>query len=455
MRNWSPLQGYQSYKRIRRTGLLRASPPIVLAAGFLVLILLGTVLLALPFSSTHHISLLSAFFMATSAVTVTGMTVIDPAVDLSHFGQIVLILLVQLGGLGFVTFAVVAAVTLGKRMTLSHQALALEAFNQTSVNKIHRTALSVFRISIIIELTSCIILTLWWTRDYPFVTALYRALFHSVAAFNNSGFSLFPASLAQFVDDPVTILTITSCIILGGLGFSVLSDAGIKRRWVTLLPYTKIMILGTLALNLLGFAAIWLLEFTNPDTLGHLGWGGQALAAWMQSVTTRTAGFTTIDIVHMSDSSTLVMMLLMFIGGGSLSTASGIKVGTFVILLAAAWSYVFHRKEVVLMGRSISPATVQKSLALLLITSALVFIGTLLMTVFEHQPFISILFEVISAVSTTGLTRDLTPHLSVPSQLLIAVLMFAGRLGPLTLVYSIATQQRSRVQYPEAEFQVG
>jgi len=455
MRNWSPLQGYQSYKRIRRTGLLRASPPIVLAAGFLVLILLGTVLLALPFASTHDISLLSAFFMATSAVTVTGMTVIDPAVDLSHFGQIVLILLVQLGGLGFVTFAVVAAVTLGKRMTLSHQALALEAFNQTSVSKIHRTALSVFRISIIIELASCVILTLWWMKDYPFVTALYRAIFHSIAAFNNSGFSLFPASLAQFVDDPVTVLTITSCIILGGLGFSVLSDAGIKRKWATLLPYTKIMLIGTLALNLLGFAAIWLLEFPNPDTLGHLDWGGQALAAWMQSVTTRTAGFTTIDIVHMRDSSTLVMMLLMFIGGGSLSTASGIKVGTFVILLAAAWSYVFHRKEVVLMGRSISPATVQKSLALLLVTSALVFLGTLLMTIFEHKPFISILFEVISAVSTTGLTRDLTPHLSTPSQLLVAVLMFAGRLGPLTLVYSIATQRRSRVQYPEAEFQVG
>ncbi|TEA71875.1 TrkH family potassium uptake protein [Allopusillimonas ginsengisoli] len=455
MRNWLPLYGYQSYARIRRTGLLRASPPFVLAMGFLILILLGTVLLSLPQASPHGISFLQAFFMATSAVTVTGMTVVDPAVDLTHFGQIVLILLVQMGGLGFVTFAVVAAVTLGKRMSLTHQALALEAFNQTSVSKIHKTALSVFKISISIELASAIILMLWWSRDYPWVTATYRAVFHAIAAFNNAGFSLFPSSLASFVDDPITVFTITGCIILGGLGFSVLSDTGQKRKWAPLLPYTKIMLIGTLALNLTGFVCIWVLELNNPGTLGDLPWHGQALAAWMQSVTTRTAGFTTIDITHLHDSSTLLMMMLMFIGGGSLSTASGIKVGTFIVLLAATRSYIFHRKEVVLLNRSISPMTVQKSLALLLVTAALVFSGVLLMTIFEKAPFLDILFEVISAVSTTGLSRDLTPHLSAPSQILVALLMFAGRLGPLTLVYSIATQRRSRIRYPEAEFQVG
>src|SRR5690606_26568660 len=155
--------------------------------------------------------------------------------------------------------------------------------------------------------------------------------FHTIAAFNNSGFSLFPSSLALFSEDTVTILTISMCIVLGGIGFSVLSDAWHKRRWATLMPYTKAILLGTLVLNLTGFFAIWALEFNNPGTLGKLSFHGQALAAWMQSVTSRTAGFTSIDITQLHDSSTLIIILLMFIGGGSLSTASGIKVGTFIV----------------------------------------------------------------------------------------------------------------------------
>jgi len=455
MRNWDPLYSLTSYRRVKRTGLLRASPPFVLAAGFLCLILLGTLLLSLPAASQHPISLFEAFFMATSAVTVTGLTVIDPATMLSQFGQIVLITLVQLGGLGFVTFAVIAAITLGNKMSLQHQALALEAFNQTSVSKIRRTAFLVFKTSIAIEAVAAVILTLWWWRDLPFFTALYRAVFHAIAAFNNSGFSLFPSSLALFVDDAVTVLMISSLIILGGIGFPVLGDIANKRRWLTLLPYTKVIVLGTLILNLVGFVSIWLLEAGNPATLGALSAPGQALAAWMQSVTARTAGFTTIDITQLRDTSTLLIIMLMFIGGGSLSTASGIKIGTFIVLLAAVYSYIFHKKEVVLLKRSISPDTVQKSLALVLVTSAMAFGGVLLMTIFEDAPFINILFEVVSALSTTGLSRDLTHHLSQPSQALLIVLMFVGRLGPLTLVYSLATRKRSKIRYPETEFQVG
>ncbi len=455
MRNWDPVYSLSSYRRVRRTGLLRASPPFVLAVGFLCLILLGTLLLWLPIASLRPLTLFQAFFMATSAVTVTGLTVVDPASQLSQFGQVVLILLVQLGGLGFVTFAVIAAITLGHKMSLKHQALALEAFNQTSVSKIRHTAFLVFKTSIIIEAVAALILTLWWWRDLPLGTASYRAIFHAIAAFNNAGLSLFPSSLAQFVADPVTILMVSSLIILGGIGFPVLGDIVKKKRWTRLLPYTKVILLGTLTLNLTGFVSIWLLEFNNPATLGALSVPGQALAAWMQSVTARTAGFTTIDITQLHDTSTLLIIMLMFIGGGSLSTASGIKIGTFIVLLAAVYSYIFHKKEVVLLKRSISPDTVQKSLALVLVTTALAFCSVLLMTIFEDVSFISILFEVVSALSTTGLSRDLTPHLSLPSQVLLTVLMFVGRLGPLTLVYSLATRKRSRVRYPETEFQVG
>ena len=455
MRSWSPLSTYRTYSRIRRTGTLRASPPFLLAAGFLALITIGTLLLSLPWSSHQPISVFTAFFMATSAVTVTGLTVIDPAIALTQFGQVVLITLIQLGALGFVTFAVVAAITLGKKMSIKQQALALEAFNQTSVSRIRRTAFSVVKISFIIEAVVALVLAAWWWTDHTPGDAIYLAIFHSVAAFNNAGVSLFPGSLSPFVDDPVTILVITSAIILGGIGFSVLGDISHKWNWAKLLPYTKIMLLATLGLNVAGFLVIWALEFRNENTLGPLSFHGQALAAWMQSVTARTAGFISIDITHLHDSSTLVIILLMFIGGGSLSTASGIKVGTFIVLLAAVYSYIFHKKEVVLMKRAISPDTVQKSLALVIVTVALIFIGVLALTTLERAPFLSILFEVVSAVSTTGLSRDLTPTLSVPSQAILTVLMFVGRIGPLTLIYSIATQKRGRVRYPETQFQVG
>ncbi|NYT64877.1 potassium transporter [Alcaligenaceae bacterium] len=455
MRPWNPLYTYRSYQRLQRTGVFKSSPPVVLASWFIALILLGTLLLSLPIASHHPIGIFKAFFMATSAVTVTGLTVLEPGTDLTHFGQIVLISLVQLGGLGFVTFAVVSAIALGKKLSLNYQALALEAFNQTSVARIRRTAFSVIKISLIIETIAVIILTLWWWQDYPFLTSLYRAIFHTIAAFNNSGFSLFPSSLSQFVGDPVTVLTITSLIILGGIGFSVLSDVTHKRNWAHLHTYTKVVLLGTLVLNLTGFVLFWAMEFRNPDTLGSLSFHAQGLAAWMQTITSRTAGFTTIDVTKLQDSSTLLMIMLMFIGGGSLSTASGIKIGTFIVLLAAVHSYIFQRKDVVLFKRSIDPSAVQKALALLLVTSGLVFVSLLLMTIMESQPFLTLLFEVVSAISTTGMSLDLTHQLSMPSQILVIFLMFAGRLGPLTLIYSLATQKRSRIGYANTEFQVG
>ncbi len=455
MRNWLPIQGYQSYKRVARTGVLRTSPPMVLAGGFLALIAIGTVLLLLPIATHEPISIFEALFTATSSVTITGMMVIDIGSRLTYFGQSVVMLLVQIGGLGFVTFAVVAALTLGKKISLKQQALVLEAFNQTSVTKVKKTAFAVIKIAVAIELIGLAILTLWWWRQDSFFSALYSALFHTVSAFNNAGISLYDDSLARYVDDPVTILTITLMIILGGIGFTVLTDVGRSRRWSRLRPYTKIILIGTLTLNLLGFAIIWALESSNPNTLGPLSLKGQALAAWLQTVATRTAGFSSVDISLLSDPSALIMMLFMFIGGGSLSTASGIKLGTFIVLLAAAHSYIFQRSEVVLLNRSISNETVRKSLALLLVTLGLGFISTILISIFENLPLINIMFDVVAALSTTGLGRNLAPHLSTPSQTILLMLMFVGRVGPLTLVYSIATQHRSRIRYPETEMQVG
>lgn len=446
---------YHADQRKKRPPALKASPPRILASGFLILITVGTVLLWLPLSTSTSISLYDALFMATSAVTVTGLAVIDTAHEMTTFGQTVLVLLVQLGGLGFVTFAILTALALGKKLSLRQQAIALEAFNQTSVSRIRSTALTVIKIALTIQVATALILTLWWWRDMPFGTALFQGVFHAITSFNNCGFALFDRSLAMFSDDVVIIPTITASIILGGIGFSILHDIHQKRRWRTLMPYTKAIVLATLALNLFGFSMVWLLEHNNPDTLGTMSVFEQLLAAWMQSVTSRTAGFTSIDITQLHDSTTLVLMFLMFIGGGSLSTASGIKVGTFIILIAAMWSFVTQRRDVNIMKRSIETETVHKSLALVVVTSLLAVSSVFMLTLFETRPFLDLMFETISALSTTGMSRDLTATLRNPSKAVLIVIMFAGRIGPLTLVYSLAVRRHTRVRYPATEFPVG
>lgn len=452
-----PRRSLASFRRIRRGGNLGASPPIVLAAGFLVLILLGTILLALPFAGKQQaLSLFEALFTATAAVTVTGLAIVDLQ-QLSLFGQTVTIILVQIGGLGFVTFAVVSAITLGHRMSLQQQTLALEAFNQTSTARVKNTAASVLKITLVIESVAMLLLFLWWwiSGRLPAASALYHAFFHAIAAFNNAGYSLFNNSLASFTGDTITIAILSTVVILGGIGFPVIVEVLRKKRRAPMPPYVRVMIFSALLLNLVGFAGIWLMEARNPATLGALEWADQARAAWMQSVALRTAGFTTFNLEVMDDSTTLLAVVLMFIGGGSMSTAGGIKLGTFVVILAAVFAYITQRKEVVLMHRSVSPDTVQKALAVVVVTLVVALLALLLLTIFEDLPFVSLMLEVTAALSTTGITQAITPELSRPSQCVLLALMFMGRVGPLTLVYSLATRTRRRIRYPEMEFQVG
>lgn len=443
-------------QKTNRPKILNASPPIILAGGFIGLILVGTILLATPFAANHEtIGLFNAFFMAASAVTVTGLSIIDTSADLSIIGKSILIILVQLGGLGFVTFAVLTSLALGRKLSIKQQAVALQAFNQTNVSHIKQTAVVVIKITLIIEACAAVILALWWWRTMPLDTAILQGIFHSIAGFNNSGFALFDGSLNSFNDDSITILVIAFLIILGGIGFSIIHDINNERKWSRLMPYTKVVLIGTLFLILFGFVAFLLIEMNNNATIGNLPWHGKILSAFFQSVTTRTAGFTTFDVTEMRDSSTLITLVLMFIGGGSLSTASGIKVGTFMVIMAAIWSYITQRHEIVLMKRSIELETIQKSLSLIVISGIFVVFGVFILTILEDKPFIDLLFEVISALSTTGMTRNTTPNLSTASQVIIIIMMFAGRLGPLTLVYSLATHRTSRVRYPVANFPVG
>jgi len=459
MHKLDPRRSLETFRRIHRGGNLGASPPTILASGFLLLIAVGTVLLALPFAGAEKpLSLFEAFFTATAGVTVTGLVIVSPQ-ELSLFGQLVCITLVQIGGLGFVTFAVVSAITLGHRISLRQQSLALEAFNQTSTARVKDTAISVLRITVIIELATILSLFFWWwgSGRLPLGTALYYAVFHAVAAFNNAGYALFDHSLGAFTGDGITIAILSTTVILGGLGFPVIVDVLRKKRWSRIQPYAKLIILTALVLNFTGFVLIWALESTNPLTLGMLDWPEQLKAAWMQSVSLRTAGFTTFNVEVMDDSTTLLAAMLMFIGGGSMSTAGGIKVGTFVVIMAAVFAYLTQRKEVVILQRSISSESIQKALAVAVISLLTACIALFLLTILEDIPFSNLFLEVIAALSTTGLSHGITSELSRASQCVLIVLMFMGRVGPLTLVYSLAVRSRSRnrVRYPEMEFQVG
>jgi trk system potassium uptake protein len=455
MKNWLPQRLPYLRDNLAKNSFLTLSPPAVLALGFLVLIWIGCLLLLLPVATHKPITLLQALFTSTSAVTVTGLVVVDTGSLFTAFGQVVIALLIQAGGLGFMTFAVVAAISLGAKIGLSQQKIAQEALNQTSLAQVVQTAKAVLLYSMIIELAGMLLLTLVWWPEYGFTKAVYHGFFYTVSAFNNAGFALSNDSLVHYIGSVPVNLLITVLFIIGGIGFTVLIDLKKHRRWDQLSVNTRLTLLATLIINLLAFCLIWLLEAGNPATLGSMPVKEQALAAWFQAVTPRTAGFNTLDYSAMTDASNILTLLLMFIGGGSLSTASGIKLGTFVILIMATYAFLRRRNEVTIMRRTIPGEQVLKALALVFVSMGFIFIGVFVLTVTERAPLLDIAFEVVSALSTVGLSRGLTAELSTTGQLLIIMLMIIGRLGPLTLAYFIATPKKKHIRYAETRIQVG
>lgn len=431
------------------------SPPAILAVGFLCLITLGCILLKLPACTIEPITWIQAAFTATSAVTVTGLSIVDTA-NYTRLGQVIIAILIQFGGLGFMTFAVFAFISLQRRLNIVGQKIAREAFAETSFGDISTTAKSVITIALSVELIGFIALSLAFLKEMPASEALYAGFFYTVSAFNNAGFALTSDNLMPYADNKSINIIITSLIIIGGLGFIVVKDIIDNRSWRKISVNTKVVVTTTVALNFVAFVLFWLLEHNNPNTLGHLSLSNQLTAAWFQAITPRTAGFNTIPIEQLTDASTLLTMFLMFIGGGSLSTASGIKVGTFVILILTTWAFLRQRDHVIVFKRRIPDRLVRKSLALISITMMLILISVFVLSVVEaDHPLDDVLFEVVSALSTVGLTRGLTTKLSSTGEIVIMFMMFAGRVGPLTLAYLIAMPKTSRVHYPETNVLVG
>lgn len=440
----------------KKQSTINLSPPSLLALGFLSFILIGTLLLKLPIAHYGELSWINALFTSTSAVTITGLSVVNVGEAYTTFGKVIIMLLLQCGGLGFMTFAILAALSLSSNIGLKQQVMAQETIGQTSLSKVSFTIKGVLLYSLFFEALGTVILTIAWMQEYDFAHAVFYAAFYSVSAFNNGGFSLFPNSLMSFSEHYFITFTISMLYIIGGIGFVVLMDIKRARRWKKMSPNSKLILSTIAGLNLVAFIVIWALEASNPLTLAGLSWGDQAVNAWFHATVPRSSGFNSLDMASMSDASTLVTMVLMFIGGGSLSTAGGIKVGTFIIVILSVITFLRRSEELRVFNHSVSKVTSFKAFAVVSITGILIFLGLFTLLILEpNKEFLDLLFEAVSAACTVGLSRGITSELQPASLIALILLMFAGRLGPLTLAYLIATPKKSRLKHPPTDIQIG
>jgi trk system potassium uptake protein TrkH len=440
------------------------SPAQVLSISILALIAIGTALLRLPAAATGApLPWLDAFFTATSAVCVTGLVVVDTPVDLTPFGQIVVLLLIQAGGLGYMAITTVVAVALGKQLTLQERLTLQEALNVQTMEGLVRFALTVFRLTLAIEVAAAAVLAVRWIPEFGVARGAYYALFHSVSAFNNAGFALFSDSLIRYRSDWLVNGVISALIIVGGLGFVVLNELRHYRRAHHLSTHTRLVLTVSVLLVVAGTAAIYVLEFGNPRTLAAMRPGEAMLAAYFQAVSPRTAGFNTIDIGAMTPAALFVVMVLMFIGASPGGTGGGVKTTTFAITVAALWATVRGAEEPSLFRRRLTPALVARAFFISLIAFlALNGVAAILLAI-EGRELLPTLFETTSAFGTVGLSMGEAPsplslagHFSPFGKLLVAVMMFMGRVGPLTLAVAIARgRPRPHIRYPEGKVLIG
>ena len=436
---------------------VRIPPPALLAVLYATLILAGAGALALPIASTGEpLDFSESLFTATSAVTVTGLIVVDTAVDLTGFGQATVAVLIQLGGLGLMTFAAFVLSSLGLGMGLSQQLYLQEDLGQTSVGGLLQLVVVILRVVGIAVAAGAALLAFAFVPDHGWADGLWHALFHSVSAFNNAGFSTFSDSLIGYATDPLVNVVIPLQFIVGGLGFVVLSDVLRLRRWRRFSLHTKLMLVGTGVLIAVATVVITALEWENPATLGRYGSAvDRLIVGWFQAVTPRTAGFNSLDTGAMTDASTLFTIVLMVIGGGSTSTAGGIKVTTFIVMMIAIGAFFRRQTELNAFGHAIHLDQVLKVLALATLSLVLIVAAFFVLLATQESDFRSLLFETASAFGTVGLSQGATGELDHFGRLVICFLMFAGRVGPLTLGFFLATRIPPRVRYPASPIYLG
>jgi trk system potassium uptake protein len=442
----------------------RFAPAQVLVLTFTALIASGTILLRLPVSATREpLTILDALFTATSAVCVTGLIVVDTPHDLTSFGQLVVLTLIQLGGLGYMAITTVVGLALGRHLSLHERLTLQEALNVQTMEGLARFVLTVLKLTLAFELTGALILTARWAGEHGIGQAAYYGLFHAISAFNNAGFALFSDSLIRYRGDWIVNLVITTLVICGGLGFVVLTEIAQVRQYRRFSTHTRLVITLTAGLVIVTTAVIWFIERNNPNTLQPLGVSEALLASYFQAVTPRTAGFNTLDIGAMHHASLFLLILLMFIGAAPGGTAGGVKISTFSITVAVIWAMVRGTPEPTLLRRRIPQLLVARAFSICLIGFLALNVVAALLLVTEGRELLPTLFETTSAFGTVGLSMgeggapvSLAGHFSGVGKLLVIAMMFMGRIGPLTLAVALARRREAaRVRHPEGKFLIG
>mgnify|MGYP000868876246 FL=1 len=446
-------------KILRDNKPFRFSPTQILSLGFVVIILVGTLLLSLPISTSKgtSISLIDALFQATSAICVTGLTVVNTAQDLSIFGQIITIILIQIGGLGFMTMATTVFLVAGKRITLRERLIMQEALNHFTIQGVVRLTKNILATTLILEGAGAVLLAFRFIPMFGWIKGIYFSIFHSISAFCNAGFDLMGNSLLDFSGDIIINFTIMALIILGGLGFSVIRDVYNHRyhfrKWHL---HTKLVVLSTIILLLSGFLFFFIMEYDN--VLANFSLKDKIIASLFHSVTIRTAGFYSTPMEEITEASKFFTIILMFIGASPASTGGGIKTVTAMVIILTVKSVIEGKDDIEIFRRRIPYAIANRALAITVISLGFLVFVTIIFSIVEPYPFIDLLFQTSSALGTVGVASFDNSMLSNISKLLTILCMYTGRVGPLTLTLAFAKRQSSNnnlIKYPEDQIMVG
>ena len=441
---------------------LRKNPYIVFIVSFAIIIFIGATLLNLQISSQNgkNIGFVNALFTATSATCVTGLAVVNTAEHWTIFGKIIILLLIQMGGLGVMTMSAMISFFLGKRISLKTRVLIMEERNVDELQGVVRLTKFILLYTFLVEFVGAILLSFVFVKDYGLSKGIAFSIFHSISSFCNAGFDLIGNSMINYVDNPIITFTISSLIIIGGIGFFVFWDIYESKSFKRLTLHSKLVLLITAILLAIGFLLIFILEYTNEGTLGNLSLSAKIQASIFQSVSPRTAGYNSVEIGNLRMPTVFIMVILMFIGGSSASTAGGIKTTTAGVLCIAIYNFVRGKRDIEVFMKRIEPASVVKAVSIVGIAGLLISFVTLILTITESNTeydFLDMLFETVSAFGTVGLTRGLTPELSTIGKIILSIVMFIGRVGPLTVAFAFMKKHKNigNYMYPEGKIIIG
>jgi trk system potassium uptake protein TrkH len=448
---------------------IKLDPPQVLVIGFATIIFVGAILLSLPIAAAQgaeKASFLDSLFTSTSAVCVTGLIVRNTATEWSMFGQVTILVLIQIGGLGFMTMATLILMLMGRRLGLRERLVLQEALNEFSLQGLVLLIKKIAVLTFSFELIGIMLLSIRFIPQFGFAEGLYRSIFHSISAFCNAGFDVTGNSFMDYNTDILVNFTLMMLIIIGGLGFTVLLDIGRKKSFKRLTLHSKVVLLMSAILLVVGFVFFFIMEVSNPNTLGmeKMKWFDKLTGAMFQSVTSRTAGFNTIDQNNMTMPSKFMTILLMFIGASPAGTGGGIKTTTFAVVVLIVLTVLKGRHEITIFDKQVIRGTAYRAVTITVIAFVIVVIVAMGLSVAEQgnttecASFENILFESVSAFATVGLSCGLTPSISIASKFFLIVTMFAGRLGPLTLALAFSrryNRTKIKYKYPEGKIMVG